>query len=169
LETIPQICDELTHIVTAQSPHMNKRVATYLIILVVAAAAAIYLKKYQNGGAQTKKEDKTSTQHTKDQTKSNEDIQLRYHGKKVNISKHGRCRMGCRKIDESEIQEVLNKGTENKRKSGQDDKPGQCPTTALEGRTHDGQQVRVIVAECDKIAKIVTVIDLENEHSCHCD
>lgn len=92
---------------------------------------------------------------------------VRYHGKNVIYTKHAICRMGCRHIDASEVQEILDKGAINDRKSDRNDRP--CPTYALEGRTHDGQKVRIVVADCDNTAKLVTVIDLENDFQCHCD
>lgn len=93
---------------------------------------------------------------------------LSYKGLPVKLTKHARCRMGCRKIDAYEIQQILDKGSINKRKSGQDDRPDQCPTTALEGITRDKTNIRVIVAKCETNAKIVTVIDLDNDFKCTC-
>lgn len=74
--------------------------------------------------------------------------------------------MGCRFIDAYEVNEVIQNGTINNRKSNPNDRP--CPTYAIESRTRDGQRVRVVVAECDRNAKLVTVIDLENNYKCHC-
>jgi Domain of unknown function (DUF4258) len=96
------------------------------------------------------------------------DAVLRYQGKDVKVTKHGKCRMECRQLDLSEIQEVLDKGEINAKKSGQNDKPGQCPTTALEGKTRDGQRARVIVSDCGTHCNLVTVIDLDTEFKCHC-
>jgi hypothetical protein len=93
---------------------------------------------------------------------------LEYKGLPVTLTKHARCRMGCRKIDAYEIQQILDKGIINKRKSGQNDRPDQCPTTALEGITRDKTNIRVIVAKCETNAKIVTVIDLDNDFTCTC-
>jgi hypothetical protein len=39
---------------------------------------------------------------------------------------------------------------------------------AVEGVTHDGQKVRIIVGDCSSQASIVTVIDLENDFECEC-
>ena len=94
---------------------------------------------------------------------------LRFHQKPVILTKHARCRMDCRHIDASEIQEMLTNGVVNKRKSGQSKDEATCPTQAIEGKTHDNQTVRIVVAECDTKAKIVTVIDLKNDFKCSCE
>ena len=43
-----------------------------------------------------------------------------------------------------------------------------CPKYAVEGTTHDGQHVRIIVGNCNTQASIVTVIDLNNDVECDC-
>ena len=43
-----------------------------------------------------------------------------------------------------------------------------CPRYALEGNTTDGQQVRIVYAQCNEKTVVVTVIDLEKEWSCDC-
>ncbi len=73
--------------------------------------------------------------------------------------------MKCRHIDKSEVQEVLKKGKINDRKS----KP-QKGTLALEARTHDDQDVRLVIAKKNKNkVHVVTVIDLDTEWQCDCD
>ena len=74
--------------------------------------------------------------------------------------------MDCRKIDESEIRELLGRGKINYQKSNPDSKPD--PRYAIEGVTHDGQEVRLIVALDERGLVIVTVIDLQKEWSCNC-
>lgn len=92
---------------------------------------------------------------------------ITYEGKEVILTKHAKCRMDCRKISNAEVQEVIREGKENKRKSNPNDP--RCPTIALEDWTKDGQLVRIIVANCDDVAKLVTVIDLNNEDNCVCE
>lgn len=91
---------------------------------------------------------------------------LTYEGKDLILTKHAKCRMNCRKISKDEIMEVIDEGKENKRKSNPND--SRCPTIALEDWTEDGQLVRIIVADCDNVAKLVTVIDLKNDYDCYC-
>jgi len=93
---------------------------------------------------------------------------LQYKGKQVVITRHARCRMGCRKIDAFEIQEVIDQDKINYRKN----KPaqaGRCASIAYEGTTKDQQHVRVIVGDCDQEPIIITVIDLGNKYNCTCD
>ena len=82
------------------------------------------------------------------------------------FTKHARCRMGCRQIDETEIREILLHGTINYRKSDPDSQPD--PKYALEGVTRDGQQVRIIFADSDRGMVVVTVIDMQKEWNCNC-
>ena len=74
--------------------------------------------------------------------------------------------MDCRHIDESEVREILQKGTINYAKSQLNDKPD--PKYAVEGSTHDGQQVRIIFAPSGRGMVVITVIDLEKEWLCAC-
>lgn len=85
---------------------------------------------------------------------------------KLVFTKHARCRMGCRHIDESEVREILEKGSVNARKSEPAARPD--PKYALEGRTRDGQQVRIIFAPAGRGMVVVTVIDLDTDWTCDC-
>lgn len=85
----------------------------------------------------------------------------------IRLTNHAKCRMDCRSIDEEEIKNILAKGTINYKKSNLNDKP--CPTYAIEGISNDNQHIRVVVGNCNKEAVIITVIDLDEEHSCDCD
>ncbi len=87
---------------------------------------------------------------------------------KMIITKHAACRMDCRHIDQSEVNEVLAFGQENKSKSNANARP--CPTIVKEFRSSQDQQlIRTVVANCADKRKLVTVIDLENEYDCHCE
>ena len=82
-------------------------------------------------------------------------------------SKHAQCRMQCRNISESEVKDILLNGEVNYKKSQVHDKP--CPSYALEGKTADGQTIRVVFAECDTVTKVITAIDLGTEKDdCDC-
>lgn len=96
-----------------------------------------------------------------------DDTGLNRHPRSIHYSKHARCRMDCRHISESEVQEILADGTINFRKSELNAAP--CRKRyALEGETHDRQHVRIIFAPCDDVETVVTVIDLGTEWSCDC-
>jgi hypothetical protein len=87
----------------------------------------------------------------------------------LEYTKHGECRMKCRNISEDEIKSVLKSGKINYDKSNVHDTP--CGTYAVEGNTADGQKVRIVIADCDTISRVVTAIDLNHESdpdSCDC-
>jgi hypothetical protein len=102
---------------------------------------------------------------TKKVTMSDED--LMYQGHKLALTKHARCRMGCRKLDAYEVQEVINKNRINPKKSKPASK-GRCKSIAYEGRTRDGQLARIVVGDCADNPIVITVIDLENKYNCSC-
>jgi hypothetical protein len=82
-------------------------------------------------------------------------------------SKHARCRMNCRHIDESEVKEILENGNINYSKIEENARGKSYP---LEGITHDRQHVRIVFApENDGSIVVVTCIDLDREWSCACE
>ena len=81
-------------------------------------------------------------------------------------TRHARCRMDCRHIDESEVMEILKSGRINTEKSDPAARPD--PKYALEGITHDHQRVRIIFAPSKKEMVVITVIDLDGEWQCSC-
>jgi len=86
---------------------------------------------------------------------------------KFEYTKHGACRMDCRGISEAEIKDILKNGDINYKKSDVHGKP--CPSYAYEGRTNDGQEVRIVFGSCDSITKLITAIDLKVEKdTCDC-
>ena len=85
---------------------------------------------------------------------------------KITYSKHALCRMKCRYISDAEVRAILAKGTINTSKIQRSQKGISVP---LEGRTSDGQKVRIVFAPKGKEEMVVvTVIDLEKEYSCDC-
>lgn len=86
---------------------------------------------------------------------------------KLELTQHGECRMKCRSITEAEVKDVLKTGKINYGKSNVHDTP--CGTYVVEGKTADGQNVRIVIADCDTISRLVTAIDLSMEKdSCDC-
>ncbi len=131
---------------------MQKKIGRAIAILIIAGINYFFFQK----------DGKSTSSSTQKPDQSRSSIL-----KNIKITRHAKCRMGCRKINESEIMEVIEQGSINKRKTNPNSKP--CPTTAYEHRTyHDKQKTRVIVGHCPGIHKIVTVIDLENEYQCQC-
>lgn len=112
----------------------------------------------------------SSNENKKEQPQPNPNPQppseMSYKGKKVQVTKHAACRMECRFIKENEIMEVLAQDYINTAKTRND---GDCPSYAYEGKTNTGKKLRIIIADCEKIAKLVTVIDLNSDFKCVCD
>lgn len=81
-------------------------------------------------------------------------------------SKHARCRMDCRQIDEIEVKEILSRGKVNFTKSDLKNDPD--PIYALEGITRDKQRVRIVFAQGKESLTVVTCIDLDREWACEC-
>jgi len=96
----------------------------------------------------------------------NEDETDKIWNKKIYYTKHAKCRMDCRFIDKTEVEYIREFGKVNDYKSDFKDKP--CPSIAKEGRTKDGQLVRIVFAKCKYQTKVITVIDLENNYKCNC-
>lgn len=81
-------------------------------------------------------------------------------------SRHARCRMECRHISAEEIAEIMEKGVINFNKSDRGAQP--CPTFALQGHTSDGDDIRVIFAQCRRETKVITCYNLHEDFECHC-
>lgn len=149
---------------------MLKKYLPY-IFLVAAALLLFFIKKNQRGPAPVKPATEQTTDHiTVPAVLPAEEKQEEIEGFNRNtnnliFSKHAKCRMDCRKIDESEIREILKNGTLNEKKI-QRDKRG--ITYPVEGTTHDGQRVRIVFAPKNDALVVVTVIDLGKEWSCDC-
>lgn len=83
------------------------------------------------------------------------------------LTKHVRCRMGCREVTLEEIKEIIEMGKVNLQKSGIG-KQGDS-TFALEGFSHEKQHLRVVVApQKNGELVVITCIDLEKEWPCNC-
>jgi len=86
----------------------------------------------------------------------------------INYSKHARCRMDCRKVTQREVEDILQNGNINYRKSelqGND-----CSKKyAVEGYSkQDNQHLRIIFAPCNNEVTVVTCIDLDVDYECTC-
>jgi hypothetical protein len=95
------------------------------------------------------------------------DKDMTYKGESLRFTRHGRCRSECRHLDPYEIQEVIDQGKINKRKTNYAGKP--CPAIAYEGTTSDGQKARIVVGACEGDYRVITVIDLDGKWKCSCD
>ena len=84
----------------------------------------------------------------------------------LQYSNHAKCRMQCRHITETEVEEAMRDGKINYNKS--DLQNARCPRYAVEEITKDNQRVRVVFAQCNNYTEVVTVIDLDTEWTCDC-
>jgi hypothetical protein len=148
---------------------MNKKSLPYLLLalLLVAVAVLRIYKKSNPGRNTTTQQDKRREPAAPPSDNPNRKEDFNRRAGRLIYSKHARCRMGCRHIDESEVKEILEKGTVNYAKSELDNARG--PKYALEGITHDNQRVRIVFAQDVEGTAVVTVIDLDTEWKCHCE
>lgn len=144
---------------------MNKKYFPYLALLA-AILLFIWIKKNQRGTGNNQRQT-TQQQKPADNNQTaqagNEDLDRTI--THIIYSKHARCRMDCRHIDESEVKEILASGTINYNKIEEDVKGKTYP---LEGITHDKQHVRIVFAPHQNELVVVTVIDLDTEWQCNC-
>lgn len=129
----------------------------YLPYILLLAAIGFYVWVKMHQGPQRSKPSNTETSANADPF----DRQLR----PIIYSKHARCRMDCRQIDSSEVEEILAEGKFNKAKV---ETSSQGTTYPLEGVTHDGQHVRIVFAPKQHNIVVVTAIDLDSEMKCDC-
>ena len=85
---------------------------------------------------------------------------------RLSYTRHALCRMGCRHISKTDIRDILRSGIIHLNESRRNDRP--CPTYAVQGKTTDGDNIRVIFAQCDGETKVVTCYHLNQEFECHC-
>ncbi|HNG62916.1 MAG TPA: DUF4258 domain-containing protein [Ferruginibacter sp.] len=146
---------------------MLKKYLPY-IALVAAAGLLFFIKRNQRGRVEPVTEQ--TERITVPPVMPGKPEQKQYEGFDRNtshliFSKHAKCRMDCRHIDEAEVREILKNGVVNEKKI-QRDKRGM--TYPVEGTTRDGQRVRIVFAPKDDGLVVVTVIDLGTEWSCDC-
>ncbi|MEO6549091.1 MAG: DUF4258 domain-containing protein [Ferruginibacter sp.] len=136
---------------------MTKKYLPY-IVLLAAALLLFYIKKNQHGAFPVKPLPTITIPVVTKETFNRKPHAIIY-------SKHARCRMDCRHIDETEVLEVLQKGQINYDKIEQSEKGKTIP---LEAITHDRQNVRVVFAPKQNDLVVVTVIDLGKDWDCDC-
>jgi len=142
---------------------VNKKLLP-LLFIVLLAVVLFFVKRFKagNGG-------KSQNQATKNDNQDPDVNRNRGFDRRVSFieyTEHAKCRMQCRKISQSEVEEIMLGGKINYSKSDVKEKP--CPTYALEGLTHDNQRVRIVFAQCDFKTKVVTTIDLDTDWECFC-
>ncbi|OYW17286.1 MAG: hypothetical protein B7Z54_08455, partial [Sphingobacteriales bacterium 12-47-4] len=143
-----------------------KKYAPYLLIglLLLALVLVQWLKKDDNNPSPAPKPRTTTTKDPASNVDRDRGFDRRISF--IEYSNHAKCRMACRRISQAEVEEIMRDGTINYKKS--DLQNARCPRYALEGRTRDDQQVRIIFAQCNESTTVVTVIDLETGYKCDC-
>ena len=136
---------------------MYKKWLPYLL-LAIMAIAVIGVRQCRNDDAGKKK--------IINQNSRNRDRGFDRRISFLEYTQHASCRMQCRHITRAEVEQIMKEGKINYRKSDVNQPP--CPVYAVEGKTSDNQRVRIVFAQCDKKTKVVTVIDLDEEWTCHC-
>ncbi len=144
---------------------MNKKWVPFLLILVLAVVL-FFVKQYKGADTSKPTKDATTNNSKKRGSEINRNRGFDRRVSYIEYSEHAKCRMQCRKISQTEVEEIMKEGKINYSKTDVDDRP--CPTYALEGITHDNQRVRIIFAQCDHKTKVVTGIDLDTDWECHC-
>lgn len=149
---------------------MFKKYLPY-IFLLASVLLLLFIKKNQRGTSVVKnKTEQTDTRiivpailPANSEAKTIEGFNRK--AEQLIYSKHARCRMDCRHIDETEVKEILENGEINYSKIEEDNKGKTIP---VEGFTHDKQHVRIVFAPKNDALVVVTVIDLDTEWSCDC-
>ena len=143
------------------NPQLKK--AGPLILVAVLAIILFAVKQCKNEGVST-----GTTQRSKTGSSSSTDRDRGFDRRVsyLEYSDHAKCRMGCRKITQAEVEEIMKDGKINYNKS--DIQNARCPRYAVEGVTADDQEVRIVFAQCNEKTTVVTVIDLDTDWTCHC-
>lgn len=132
------------------------------------AVAIIVIKNCKNNNQPQPKPKVTTNDNRKDPASNKTDRDKGFDRRTsfLEYSNHAKCRMQCRKISQSEVEEIMRDGKINYTKS--DIQNARCPRYAVEGETSDNQRVRIVYAQCNESTTVVTVIDLETDFECHC-
>lgn len=142
---------------------MFKKYIPYFLLLI-GATALLLIKSHQVGKHYNNvSADQTITTLHGESISSNDD--LNRSATNIIYSKHARCRMDCRHIDEAEVKEILKNGEVNERKIEEDSRGKTYP---LEG-VSEGHHLRIVFApKGNNAVEVVTCIDLDNDFECDC-
>jgi hypothetical protein len=140
---------------------MNLKKSAPLVLLVILAIAALALKNCNTNVLKNKHRNEPQEVNTNPRG-------LNRNPSHINYSKHAKCRMACRHIDELEVKDMLQNGTINYRKS--DLKGDDCHKRyAVEGTSKDNQRLRIIFVPCNDEVTVVTCIDIGQNWACNCE
>ena len=140
--------------------------AAPLILVATLAVLLFAARRCKNEPSTRSKTNVSNTQAKKNTDAIDRDKGFDRRISYLEYSNHAKCRMQCRKISQAEVEEIMQDGKINYKKS--DLQNSRCPQYALEGVTADHQEVRIVFAQCNEKTVVVTVIDLDTEWSCSC-
>ncbi len=136
---------------------MNFKKSGPFIFILLLLIIALWLKRANNEGENTPAENSTNADKRG----------LNRYPAEIHYSKHANCRMECRKVSKTEVEETLHNGKINYTKS--DLKGDACHKKyAVEMYSRDKQHLRIIFAPCQNDVTVVTVIDLDTDWECSC-
>jgi len=141
-----------------------KKAAPYILILMMAVLVFV-IRQCKHERIQNPKTN-ISNNNGGSNTVVNRDRGFDRRISYLEYSNHAKCRMGCRKISQTEVEDMMQNGKINYNKS--DLQNARCPRYAIEGITKDNQRVRIVFAQCNDKTEVVTVIDLDTEWTCDC-
>jgi len=140
--------------------------AAPIILIAILAVLLLIVRQCKHEAATRSRATVTNKDTNKDQGTTDRNKGFDRRVSYLEYSKHAKCRMECRRISQSEVEEIMQDGKINYDKS--DLQNARCPRYALEGITADNQKVRIVFAQCNEKTEVVTVIDLDTEWSCDC-
>jgi hypothetical protein len=144
-----------------------KKAAPYIFLAVLLVITIFVVRMRNSADATDSKRTTSARKTTSDPVKEiNRNRGFDRRTSYIEYTQHAICRMDCRQISKTEVQDIMREGSINYRKSNAKGRP--CPTYALEGYTNDNQHVRIVFAQCDNTTKVVTCIDLGKDWTCHC-
>ena len=146
---------------------LNKKITSFFRLLLLVILIFSFENCHQPSALEISHENQAQKINLPEKQETVDNAVLNRHPQHIHFSKHAKCRMGCRHIDETEIKEILEKGSINYKKSVLNGDP--CRRKfAVEGPTREGQRLRVIFAPCGNEMTVVTCIDLGVEWTCDC-
>jgi hypothetical protein len=146
---------------------LNKKITSFFRLLLLVILIFSFENCHQPSAPEISHENQAQKINLPEKQETVDNAVLNRHPQHIHFSKHAKCRMGCRHIDETEIKEILEKGSINYKKSILNGDP--CRRKfAVEGPTREGQRLRVIFAPCGNEMTVVTCIDLGVEWTCDC-
>src|SRR5262245_954450 len=127
---------------------MNVQFKKAMPLMLVAVLAILLFTIRQCKDRQVAKSKTTVTKESKkNDTKTDRDKGFDRRISYLEYSNHAKCRMQCRNISASEVEQIMQEGKINYNKSNI--QSTRCPEYALEGTTGDIQKVRIVFGQCN--------------------